>query len=151
MPALCGPTFYYWIRSWTIYAGTFSALRAVALNKSPGKKQNIAKKIIPSHHGLKGIGKSKTSNHHATDRENRLSPLCMLYSSAVIAHAGTRTRTGDQQSASKCSKGLRCLCRKPFAFNPELVAGGRFELTTFGYELEGQAPSPDDSIALIAI
>jgi hypothetical protein len=33
----------------------------------------------------------------------------------------------------------------------EMVAGVRFELTTFGLWVEGQTLSPDDSIALIAI
>jgi len=43
-----------------------------------------------------------------------------------------RTRTKHGQYAPKCSKGLQPCNWKPFAFNPQLVAGGRFELTTFG-------------------
>src|SRR5262249_36854144 len=41
-------------------------------------------------------------------------------------------RTIHRHSPPKCSKGLRCLCRKPFAFKHKMVAGVRFELTTFG-------------------
>jgi hypothetical protein len=44
-----------------------------------------------------------------------------------------RTRAIHGHSAPKCSKGLPAWNWKPFAFNLELVAGVRFELTTFGF------------------
>jgi len=45
---------------------------------------------------------------------------------ALELNGERRTRTIHGHSAPKCSKGLRCLCRKPFAFNHELVAGARY-------------------------
>jgi hypothetical protein len=55
------------------------------------------------------------------------------YAAAQVIAMKEITYCGQTRTlCTKNSKGLRCLCRKPFAFNQESVAGVRFELTTFG-------------------
>jgi len=85
MPPALGPR---WLVLYPVHGqshGQFFQPCARSLWTNPQtRKENITKKIIPSHHGQKGIGKSRRSSHHASDREKRLSPFCILYSSSVI-------------------------------------------------------------------
>jgi hypothetical protein len=50
----------------------------------------------------------------------------------LLLCAGSENTDNSRTFGTKCSKGLRCDSRKPFAFNHDLVAGVGFEPTTFG-------------------
>jgi hypothetical protein len=51
---------------------------------------------------------------------------------ALASEKNYSRRTKHGHSAPECSKGFRLERRKPFIIYNELVAGVRFELTTFG-------------------
>jgi hypothetical protein len=90
------------IRLFSFLAGFLSEQKSYAMKQQPFS-------IYCEKFRLKGIGKSRRSSHHASDREKRLSPFCILYSSAVIiSHfppgRANQVREHDQDKTGVCAQ-----------------------------------------------
>ena len=83
-------------------------MRSLRVNPQT-RKQNIAKKMSPSHQGLNGSGKSKNSSHHASLSGKRFGPSPTFCTEPNLPYGSPHGYRSSSQSSPSPS------CARPFS------------------------------------